>query len=332
MWRDELARQAGASGAVGVGGSGAPWLSILIPVYNVAPSLRLCVDSVLGQLPGEGVEVILLDDASTDRSLSICEELAEAHAPLVHLLAHERNRCLSAARNTMLEAARGEYVWFVDSDDEMLPGAIAGLRGVLDEHSPDLVLCDYLKGGKHLRSFAGPEKILIEDCETVVQGVFASRRMHTWTKIARRTLWGSDLRFPIGRCYEDMATTPWLFLRARSAYYVPSPWMFYRTRADSITASVGRVRNQFDEAKNDDVAGALVGFASAARDALPEISPPTIYCMAQFCTKEFTKIAWRLLRACALKEGWGTVGPKLRGGRSALGVKFRPAYVPGRRK
>ncbi len=163
------------------------WLSILIPVYNVEPYLRDCLASLLPQLPPEGVEVILLDDASTDGSLGLCSEICPQSHPQVRLMRHVSNAGLSAARNTMLDAARGDYIWFVDSDDEVMPGAIARLRAIIDRYAPDLVLCDYARGGRHLSSFAGPSGRPSDDRETLLQGVFAQRRLHSWSKIARRS-------------------------------------------------------------------------------------------------------------------------------------------------
>ena len=90
-------------------------LSIVIPVYNVAPYLPACLESVFGQT-GFSFEVILVDDASTDNSGSICGEYARRY-PQVRYIRHARNGGLSSARNTGLVAARGKYITFVDSDD-----------------------------------------------------------------------------------------------------------------------------------------------------------------------------------------------------------------------
>ena len=121
-----------------------PWLSILVPVYNVQPYLRECLASVVEQLDGDdGVQILLLDDCSTDGSEALMQELARRWPDRLQLLRHERNSGLSAARNTMIDAARGEYLWFLDSDDKLLPGAIASLRAIVQAHAPDVVLCDF---------------------------------------------------------------------------------------------------------------------------------------------------------------------------------------------
>lgn len=289
-----------------------PWLSILIPVYNVEPYLRDCLASLLPQLPPVGVEVILLDDASTDGSLRLCSEICPQSHPQVRLMRHASNAGLSAARNTMLGAARGDYIWFVDSDDEVMPGAVARLRSILDCNTPDLLLCDFRKLDKNVQSFVGPANLMSTDREALVRGIFASRRMHSWSKIARRELWSDDLRFPVGRCFEDMATTPFLALRARSFYYCPEPWIRYRVRAESITGIMSRTRGRFDDSKNRDVATALTGFVAAARGPLPNLSDETLYCIAQFWAKEFTKLCWRLLSARFGRDRWADLRAKAR--------------------
>lgn len=286
--------------------AGKPWLSILVPAFNVAEWIGPCLQSILAQ-ELDGVEVLLLDDASTDATRAACMQLCARHPAHLRLLIHEQNRGLSAARNTMLEQAAGEYVWFVDGDDEMLPGAIARLRGIVHGHAPDVVMCDYLKQGRRFASFAGPPSVLARDRDALLRGLFTARRMHVWTKVTRRALWGSDLRFPERRCFEDMATMPWLFLRAASYYYLPEAWISYRVREGSITYSAARQRGFFDVDKNDDLAHALQGFAAGARAALPELSRETELSISHFCAKEFTKIGWRLIKHRLLRDDWGLI-------------------------
>lgn len=287
------------------------WLSILIPVYNVLPYLRECVVSIINQIDGDGVEIILLDDASTDGSFQLCEEICREYDGRIGLLRHPENRGLSAARNTMVEAATGEYVWFVDSDDEIFPGAIKSLRGILDNCSPDIVMCDYRKMGKDYASFSGKSGVFQDDREILVRGIFESRRMHTWSKISRRELWSDDLRFPIGRCFEDAATTPWLFLKASSFYYAAEPWVVYRVRSDSITGIVSRTRGKFDDKKNDDLAFALMGFSKSLTNKISNIDDDTLYAVSNFCGKEFTKISYRLLSARLFRDDWNIISSKI---------------------
>jgi glycosyltransferase involved in cell wall biosynthesis len=288
-----------------------PWLSILIPVYNVAPYLRACVRSILSQADA-GVEILLVDDGSTDDSRQLGTQLCAEHAQAMRLLLHDRNRGLSAARNTLLDVAAGRHVWFVDSDDEVLPGAIAALRSIIDAHDPDLILCSYREGERILNGFTGPEQSLSWDREALVRGVFASRRLYSWSRISRRTLWGADLRFPVGRYFEDIMTTPGLCLRVESFYYVNQPWIHYRQREDSIMAVAARAQRTFNRRMNDDLAGALTPFHVAARAALPGMSRATRRCITEFCLRTFADLGWRLVRARRREDSWGAILRELR--------------------
>lgn len=296
----------------GAGHSVDPWLSILVPVYNVLPFLRQCIVPIMAQIDMDGVEVILLDDCSTDGSRQLCQEICDEYGGRIRLLLHSENRGLSAARNAMVEAATGEYLWFIDSDDEMVPGAIKNLQAIVGTCSPDIVMCDYRKQDKVYASFSGVSGILQTDREALIRGIFTSRRMHSWSKISRRELWSDDLRFPVGQYFEDLATTPWLFLKAQSFYYVPEPWIIYRIRAGSITGMATRTKGYFDDRKNDDIAIGLTGFAKSVAEKMPDVDGSTLYAIANFCGKEFTKIAYRLLSSKLFSEDRNLLAKKLR--------------------
>lgn len=306
-----MALEASAARAWGVNPP-APLLSILVPVYNVAPWLEECVRSILSQDRGEGeVEVILLDDASTDGSGTLARRLAESDPSRVTFMAHAVNQGLSAARNSMLARARGRHIWFVDSDDRLMPGALSTLLGILRRHAPDVVICDYSKNGKcDHAGFAGPAWTLERDRDALLRGVFQTRRLHAWLKIWRRDLWGHDLRFPPGRVYEDVATTPTLLLRAQSYFYVPQPWVFYRWRPGSILTSVRGGR--FDARKHDDLVHALTGLGGELARALPDMSEETRFRVAHFVAKEFTKIGYRLIRHALRQPDLRRVDPIIR--------------------
>jgi len=222
-----------------------PWLSVLIPVYNVEAYLAQCVDSVLAQAD-DGVEVVLYDDCSTDGSRALMQALSERHPGRLRLLDDDRNRGLSAARNRLLEASAGAWIWFLDSDDFLLPGAIAGLKPWADRGDVDLVLCDFrdhhdrprlrhrLLGERHQRTMDIPPRQPWRDAGLLMEGALTRSQLHAWSKIARRELYGGDLRFPEGRYFEDVFVSPTLLLRARTVVYVPEAWIAYRKRPGSI--------------------------------------------------------------------------------------------------
>ncbi|QTD45166.1 glycosyltransferase family 2 protein [Ottowia testudinis] len=264
-----------------------PWLSVLVPIYNVQAYLRECLTSVVEQLDDDsGVQILVLDDCSTDGSWPLMQELSQRWPGRLQLLRHERNGGLSAARNTLIEAARGDYLWFLDSDDKLLPGAIAGLRTIVHAHAPDVVLCDFsvwrerprlkhrLRGERHRRSFNGPARRLVRGGCLLVAGMLSAGELHAWSKISRRALWGDDLRFPVGQHFEDMTTMPLMALRAESFYYEPVPWVAYRRRPGSILASMSL-------SKALDQSAALLPFAQALKTSPCGADPRTRFSLAR---------------------------------------------------
>lgn len=127
------------------------YLSIIVPVYNVEPYLRKCVESLLAQdLNPDEYEIILVDDGSTDGCPAICDEYAQALPPSggsrkganIKVI-HQPNGGLSAARNTGIRAAKGDYVCFVDSDDYLEPNVFAGLMAQVERDDLDVLRFDY---------------------------------------------------------------------------------------------------------------------------------------------------------------------------------------------
>lgn len=275
-----------------------PWLSVLVPVYNVQAYLQECVASVMQQLPAPleaGVELLLLDDASTDDSGRMAAQLQQQWPQTVRLIRHTHNQGLSAARNTLLDHASGRYVWFLDSDDCLMPGSVASLKQVVEMQEPDVVLCDFrlwrdkeklkhrLRGERHRHSFersvlpAANATGLVQDQAALLTGMFLSGQMHAWSKISKRSLWQASpaqaaLRFPVGMAFEDMAAMPRLLLRSRSFVYVPEVWVAYRQRAGSILSSM-------NSQKALDLGAALDGFAQdyqAQALAEPALATPAV--------------------------------------------------------
>ncbi|MBQ8909919.1 MAG: glycosyltransferase [Oscillospiraceae bacterium] len=114
----------------------APWFSIVLPVYNVKAYLERCVQSILSQ-NFEEYEIILVDDGSTDGCTDLCDRLASVHSCIQVI--HKENGGLSSARNAGMEAARGQYIWFVDSDDWIEPGALDRLYKTTEKQRTDIV-------------------------------------------------------------------------------------------------------------------------------------------------------------------------------------------------
>lgn len=201
---------------------GAPSLdvSVVVPVYNVAPFVGACLGSVLAQeLPnGNSLEVIAVDDGSTDGCAAILAAYARRDARLRVIT--QANAGLSAARNAGLDASRGRFIAFVDSDDELAPGHLAALLAAAREGGADVVSALWTR---------------VEEDGTP-RGTVEARRtnMAPWARLYRREVW-RDLRFPVGCWYEDLITPCCVQPRSTESFIDDAGYR-YRTRPGSIVA------------------------------------------------------------------------------------------------
>jgi len=284
-----------------------PWLSVLVPMFKVEACLDQCLASITGQA-GAGVEIIICDDASPDGSAAIARRYAERFPEMVRLIGHDRNRGIAETRNTLLAAARGAYLWFVDSDDWLRPGAIAAIAAVVERHAPDLIGCDYRKQRLHRSAFADRHDRLLIDRDRIVAGICGSRKMYAWVRIVRRAIWEDDLRFPAGRVFEDAAIIPRLALRARSYFHIGRPLVEYRVWRGSILAGIKSTRTAFDLQSHYDLASAMTGFGDLlAREAEP--FEKTRFAVSHFIAMEFAKTAERISKAAGRSADRSSVGP-----------------------
>ena len=129
-----------------------PLISVIVPVYNAEDLLRRCVDSILAQTFKQ-IEIILVDDGSIDRSGVICDEYAAEHSGIVAI--HQKNQGVSSARNVGIDAARGKYLGFVDSDDWIEPDLYTYLVNCLEQNGTEMSVCGYLvhKGKAAVRNY-----------------------------------------------------------------------------------------------------------------------------------------------------------------------------------
>ncbi|WP_337933661.1 glycosyltransferase [Hallella sp.] len=175
-------------------------LSVVIPIYNVERTLARCVESVLGQHV-EGMEVILVDDGSTDRSVLVANRYQ--NRPHVTLI-HKANGGLSDARNEGLYYAKGRYVTFVDSDDYLLPDTYAPLMAMLEAH-PEYDILEYsfvreTSCGRKIIKLPEREYTHIGDYWLGCRGY---EHTYAWNKIYRRSLFDGT-PWAKGRLFEDV--------------------------------------------------------------------------------------------------------------------------------
>lgn len=213
-----------------------PRLSVLVPVYGVEKYIADCARSLFEQGSTAGVEFIFVDDCTPDRSIEILEKIRTEYPALqeqVHILRHEQNKGLAAARTTAIEAARGEWVLHVDSDDWLLPGAFEKLLETASENpEADLVLCGYCEGPSPESANRG-HSVPRGDRETILHSLLGqSHRIpnHIWGMLIRRTLHTAGVMPCAGLNFaEDYAVTPRLVYRARKIASADAFLYGYRT-------------------------------------------------------------------------------------------------------
>ncbi len=223
--------------------------SVVIPVYNVAEYLQGCVDSVLANDCSD-CEIILVDDGSTDGICpELCDRIAAEHPDLIRVI-HQENRGLGGARNTGLEAAAGEYLFFVDSDDTIAPESMKVLSEAVEASHADIY-------SFHMYSHDGEgNKSRITTSEQF-DGVFSLKqepRFLLALPTACGRIWRRDLfmktgiRYPSRVWYEDIRTSTKLFAAADSIVTLPDVLYWYLARPGSIVRSdnVGRNREILD--------------------------------------------------------------------------------------
>lgn len=182
-------------------------ISIIIPVYNTVDYIGECIESVLGQ-NYENIELILVDDGSTDGSGTVCDSYALSCKDRVKVI-HTPNRGPSAARNTGIEAATGELIMFVDGDDIICFDHVYRLYNLLKRYDADMAACGYLETS--LRSFvpAYSDEELCFDRMQALEDILYQRHINSGPvcKLYKRHLF-DNTRFPEGTLYEDTIAIP----------------------------------------------------------------------------------------------------------------------------
>ena len=184
-----------------------PLVSIVVPIYNVAPYLPRCLDSILSQTY-KNFEAILVNDGSTDDSRKICEEYARKDKRLI--LTNKKNGGLSSARNAGIEKASGSYITFVDSDDYIDDDYVSTLLETATKYGSDISACGHIT--RYERSSAtihsacnrdfslSPEEAI----KAILYETYSGLGVSAWAKLYSTKLF-NNVRFPEGALYEDTA-------------------------------------------------------------------------------------------------------------------------------
>jgi glycosyltransferase involved in cell wall biosynthesis len=241
-------------------------LSIIVPVFNVAPFVEQGLMSILNQDFAHAYEVILIDDCSTDGSIEICRKIALDHPEKIRLIESEINSGVSFARNLGLDRAQGRYVVFFDPDDILPPAALASLFAAAGQFDADIVKGNLILFDDDYRR-AAPDQVhstTLVIGDDVLTALFEHARVrgHIGGKMYRRDKFG-QLRFPVGvRMAQDLLFFSELFAEARSLVLLNQEVYDYRKHQ---TGSTGR---KYEKGSYIDWLGAVERsgrFASSSR-------------------------------------------------------------------
>lgn len=217
-------------------------ISVIVPVYKVEAYLDKCVQSIVDQTYRD-LEIILVDDGSPDRCGGMCDAWAAKDARIKVI--HTPNQGSSAARNTALDAARGDVIAFVDSDDYLEPRMLAHLHGLLGE-DVDIAECAYtLTAGDDATFDLSSSSVKCYDVRSAMREHIHNRifQQVIWNKLYRRSVIG-EVRFPVGKKIDDEFFTYQVIGRARTLIRSEKVCYAYRQQADSVMHTVP-VRNWF---------------------------------------------------------------------------------------
>lgn len=220
-------------------------LSIIIPVYNVEKYLERCVYSVSG-LFNDSIEIILIDDGSTDSSGMICDNFEKTDPVRFHVI-HKKNGGLSSARNTGLDVANGKYVFFLDSDDYMANGFLERIIPCLMSDLYDII--EFKPCFEKKYNTAKPkitDSSFEMDAYRYINNIITNKLGNEICfRVFRRSLFDL-IRFPEGRNYEDIATCYKLIIQSKSILSLDSEFYIYNVNNNNSITKTINLQNMQD--------------------------------------------------------------------------------------
>ena len=221
-------------------------ISVVIPVYNQEKFIDGCIEAVVSQ-NYKNIEIILIDDGSSDSSGDICESWKGKDSRII--VSHQDNKGLSAARNAGIDLAKGDFISFVDADDCIKKSFLSDLVMAIRLTGADLAFCDIDSSrlGESEKDVSEPVTLSRKECMNILYDPDSREYVEmvvAWNKLYRRELF-YEHRFEIGRFHEDEFMINQLIYSIDKAVYVPSKNYIYRDNEDGITGAnnVGDIRH-----------------------------------------------------------------------------------------
>ena len=246
-------------------------VSIIIPIYNVAPYIERCLLSVLNQTY-HNIEIILIDDCGSDNSIGIAIELIKKHKAenKTKIIFHECNKGLSAARNSGINASTGEYIYFLDSDDELVQNCIELLIKSAIKYKTDFVIGNYEIIGAKLSIGMPLNNIFTND------KILTSYQKGEWYEMAcnkllkKEFILKNNLYFKENLIHEDLLWSFMIACFANSMSVVNTKTYLYYIRKDSITGKINREFNKKNIKTSNDAKIEIVKYMHNFIDTNPQ--------------------------------------------------------------
>lgn len=216
-----------------------PLLSIIVPVYNVEEFLSDCITSIISQEFCD-FEVILVDDGSPDNCPRLCDEWAAKDKRIKVI--HKANGGLSDARNCGIDAATGDYVWFVDSDDVITPNALTNIAEIIKSNNTiEAVACQIIERKDGQNRILGDMSIWKSDQSVISNADYVESVVSILPSVryvVKRSIFtDNNLRFIVGVLHEDIPFCHMLINFTKSIGLLQEPVYVYRIRIGSITTT-----------------------------------------------------------------------------------------------
>ncbi|MDR0978993.1 MAG: glycosyltransferase [Lachnospiraceae bacterium] len=210
-------------------------ITIMVPIYNVGKYLEKCIKSIIDQTY-KNIELILVNDGSTDNGLEICNKYATMDSRIKVI--NKENGGLSSARNIALDIARGEFIGFVDGDDYIEKDMFEVLHNLIIDNDADISMCSfYFTSEEKEYSLYDTNKFTILNKEEALKEILLDKRIqsYAWDKLYKKSLF-DNVRYPLGKKYEDIGTTFLLLEQIKKMAIIDTPKYHYLQRNDSIVA------------------------------------------------------------------------------------------------
>ena len=218
-------------------------ISVIVPVYNIEGYIERCLESIQKQTYPR-FEVIIIDDGSTDNSLLLCQKFAKKYRNF--RVISQKNQGLSAARNTGIKQATGDFLAFVDGDDEILPNFLADLMTAAETTGAEIAICGffevYPKNTRIVNTKSRQSMTVKTGGEAVKDLLIFQKNIEivAWNKLYKKELF-HKVRFPVGKICEDNLTTYKLLARAKKVVYLDLALYRYFRRNNSITKQTNQL-------------------------------------------------------------------------------------------